>query len=422
MKYVSTFTLLAIAIPASAVAQSDELDNELAQLERKFAQNLQPSELDDLSDNPQFCEHPPEGLAAITFEPFIRLQAAMGFSDLDNSGFEHGSHDPIHDGFNITGLSLGTDILYNEHFAAYAEGIFTWNHVDGWDSELEEAYAKFLNLPGDIDLKAGRMLAEVGIQNHLHSHAWDFVDAPLTNVRFLGEDGLITEGVELRWTLPTSWNNQLIFSYGNAVSHDHGGEHGGHHEEEGDDHDEEEDEHGHSEEMEGVLWNKDIFTARYEVSFWPSDTRRYVYGASYIHGENNEKQTNHLYGVDFSYTWLQNEDLGKMLNWYNEVMLRDVSTEEGSFEEWAFSSSVVWQFSPEWQAALRYDYLEGATEPEFPERHRLSPSLAKSFAIGSVNSLARIQYNYDHSEERGDDHSFWLQFGFEWGSGDSHVH
>lgn len=383
--------LLVLALTASAaLAQSDDL--------AECAQDL--------------CFHNHDG-PTLTFEPFLNLQVVAGHNGLKDSGLAQGAHDPRENGFNLTGLSVGTDLLYNEHFAGYAEGILTWNNEDGWEAEIEEVYAELLNLPGDLDIKAGRMLASVGTQNNLHNHAWNFTDANLGNVRFLGDDGLAIDGAEIRWTLPTSWNNRIILSYGSTVSHDHDEEHEGH----GDD------DHGdHSEEAEMALWEDSVFIARYEASFWPGDSCHFEYGASYIQGKNHFKKWSRMYGLDLTYTWLQDEDLGKKILWRNEIMMRDVSTDEGDFNELAYNSAFLWRFQSDWEAGLRYDYLQGVDDPALPERHRLSPSMTRYFAIQKTHALVRLQYNYDQSEHRSDDHSLWLQFGFEWGAGDTHVH
>ena len=349
----------------------------------------------------------------LTFEPFVNLQVVAGHNGLKESGLAQGAHDPRENGFNLTGLSVGTDLLYNEHFAGYAEGILTWNNADRWEAEIEEVYAELLNLPGDLDIKAGRMFASVGTQNNLHNHAWNFADANLGNVRFLGDDGLAIDGAEIRWTLPTSWNNRIILSYGSTVAHDHDDEHHGHG---GDDHGD------HSEEAEMALWEDSVFTARYEASFWPGDSCHFEYGASYVQGKNHFKKWSRMYGLDLTYTWLQDEDLGKKILWRNEIMMRDVSTDEGDFNELAYNSAFLWRFQSDWEAGLRYDYLQGVDDPALPERHRLSPSMTRYFAIQKIHALVRLQYNYDQSEYRSDDHSLWLQFGFEWGAGDAHVH
>lgn len=395
LKYITTLSLLAIAIPPGANGQSAEV----------------PEVTSDYPD--QFCEDA-HGYPKLNIEPFVSLQGTMGHNGLEGTGLEQGAHDPRHTGFNLTDVSLGTDILYSEHLAAYAEGVLTWNEGDGWDAELEEAYAKFMNLPGDFDFRAGRMFPYIGTQNHLHSHAWDFVDANLTNVRFLGGDGLITDGIELQWTLPTSWNNRITVSYGNPVAHDHDVEHSEH---------EDDDHHGgHSEEAEMALWEKDVLTARYEASFWPGDTCNFLYGASYIQGENLFNRWSRLYGIDITYTWVEDAINGENFVWRNELMWRDVESNEGGFDELGFNSTAIWSPNTDWDLAIRYDWLEGVADPELAERHRISPAITRRFDAGPVGFLARLQYNYEHRNENQDEHSIWLQLGFEYGAGDNHVH
>jgi len=356
------------------------------------------------------CEH--DDGPSLLIEPRAHLRAAAGYTDLEDAELAHGGHDPAHNGFSIPSLSLGADILYGEHIAGFAEGIISWNEDDGWDAELEEFYLKLLNLPGGIDIKVGRLLTAVGTQNNIHNHAWRFVDNSLGNVRFLGEDALAIEGVEVTWMPPTRWDDRLILSFGDAVNHEHEEEpirHGlG---------------HAHNEEAEMALWDQDVLAARYVATSWPGDTYKFVYGASYVQGENFFGKSARLYGLDLTYTWLQDEDHGKQFIWSNEAMLREVEAADGDFEEFSFSSAAIYKFNPEWEVGLRYDYLEGVEDPELPERHRVSPSIAHYFNVGKTEAMVRLQYNYDHSEERGEDHSIWLQFGFEWGAGgDAHVH
>ena len=357
-------------------------------------------------------EHTHDDEPSLVIAPRVHLRAAIGDTSLEDSELDHGGHDPNQSGFSIPALSLGADMHYGENIAGFAEGILSWNDEDHWNAELEELYLKLLHLPGGFDLKTGRLLAAVGTQNSIHNHAWKFVDADLGNVRFLGEDGLIIEGVELTWMVPTHWDDRLVVSFGDTVKHEH--------EEEGG---EIESDHNHSEEAEQALWDKNILSARYQAIFWPSDTCQFIYGASYVTGGNCMGKNAQIYGLDFTYTWREDEPLGKQFTWRNDAMLRKVSTEEGGFEETAFSSAALYRFKPEWEMGLRYNYLEGVNDPKLPERHRISPSLSHYFFLSKIPSMARLQYNYDHSDERGDDHSIWLQFGFEWGAGsDSHVH
>lgn len=403
MKYLPLLSLIAISSPALLHAQSAEI------AESAGADAFYPE---------QFCEQAHIYGPHLAIEPFLNAQLTIGHTDLEHSGLDTGAHDPRHTGISVTGISLGADILYSEHLAAYAEGILSWNDHDGWDSELEEAYAKFMNLPGDIDIKAGRMLALYGTQNNIHNHAWHFVDASLANTRFLGEDGLITDGVELQWILPTSWNNRLIVSYGHPVEHDHDHDNHGHDEHHDDDEHEEEEHHEEGAEM--ALWDDPVLSARYEASFWPSDNNHLLCGASYAQGKNQHNQWSRLYGLDLTYTWIEDEINGHNLVWRNELMWRDVDTDEDGFDELGFNSSAIWSPNLDWDISLRYDYLEGADEVELAERHRVSPALTRHFTLGKVNAHSRLQYNYDHSDERDSDHSIWLQFAIEWGAGHNH--
>lgn len=68
--------------------------------------------------------------------------------------------------------------------------------------EVEEAFFQTLALGGGFTLKGGRFLSAIGYQNSIHSHAWDFQDAPLAHKAFLG-GRLNDDGVQLRWVAPT---------------------------------------------------------------------------------------------------------------------------------------------------------------------------------------------------------------------------
>ena len=74
---------------------------------------------------------------------------------------------------------------------------------------LEEAYIDTLALPYGLAFKAGRFLSDVGYQNHVHAHGWDFADLPLVYRALLGGQ-LNDDGVQLRWVAPTD----LFFEFG----------------------------------------------------------------------------------------------------------------------------------------------------------------------------------------------------------------
>lgn len=348
---------------------------------------------------------------AIRLEPTLHFRAAHGNTSLPADEVAFGGHDPSEDNFNFQGFELGTNI----HLGEYVKGFATVNIFkrDGEDfeSEFEEGFLKSINLPGGFEIRGGRMLARFGDQNARHLHAWDFADANMTNVRFLGEDGFAYDGGELTWLVPTSYDDTLSIGFGSAVAHDHEEEEpamggGG---------------HAHDEEAEMARPEKNIIVVRYQAQFGPSDFHRFQAGGSFLTGDNGFGMTTNIYGADFTYTWRENglEPGGRQFRWRSEWLMRDVENDEGGFEDSGFNSALLWEFVDDWEAGLRYGYLEGVADPELAERHRTSLSLTRKIDFGSdITGLVRLQYNHEDIKGHGNEDSIWLQFGFDWGPGE----
>jgi hypothetical protein len=81
--------------------------------------------------------------------------------------------------------------------------------------EVEEGYVQTTALPGGLRLRAGRFFGGLGYLNEQHSHAWDFVDAPLTHQAFLGGQ-FKQEGLQARWVLPLERYVELGLELGNG--------------------------------------------------------------------------------------------------------------------------------------------------------------------------------------------------------------
>ena len=351
--------------------------------------------------------------SAIRLEPTLHLRLAHGNTSLPADKVAFGGHDPAEDNFNFQGFEIGTNIYLGDYVSGFATVNTFKRDGEDFESEFEEGFLKIDKLPGGFELRGGRMLARFGDQNARHLHAWDFADANMTNVRFLGEDGFGYDGGELTWLLPTSWQDALSIGLGSAVTHDH--------EEEDHDEDEGEEEHGHDEEAEMARPEKNIVVIRYQTQFGPNDFHRFQAGGSYLTGDNGFGMTTDIYGADFTYTWRENglERGGQQFRWRSEWLMRDVENDEGGFEDCGFNTALLWEFKESWEAGLRYGYLEGVSDPELAERHRISPSLTKRFDFGSdLTGLVRLQYNHDDIKGHGTEDSIWLQFGFDWGPGE----
>jgi len=119
-----------------------------------------------------------------------------------------GGHDPQGNGFTLQALELALGAAVDPYFR------FDANMVLGGPggAELEEAYATTLGLPAGLQVRAGQFLTRFGRLNQTHPHTWHFVDAPLVNGAFLGEDGQRGAGGELSWLLPLPWYLEVVGS------------------------------------------------------------------------------------------------------------------------------------------------------------------------------------------------------------------
>jgi hypothetical protein len=86
-------------------------------------------------------------------------------------------------------------------------------------------------------------------------------------------------------------------------------------------------------------------------------------------------------------------------------------------------SQVLWGFKPRWVVGLRGEYADGnsgaydANDVFRGQRTRLSPDLT---FYPSEFSKIRLQYNYDHGELFGTEHSIWMQVEFLLGAHGAH--
>ena len=158
---------------------------------------------------------------------------------------------------------------------------------------LEEAYISFQQIGStDLSAKVGKTRLDFGKVNKLHPHHWLYVDAPRVITNFLGEEGLITEGLSLGYLLPTPGKLFANLDIGawKVRAHEH------------------EDEHEHS--HLGPGFDDKLYSARLWTSRPVSDTSEIEIGLSGAHGtglceEHNEeldvRDSITLAGLDFTY-------------------------------------------------------------------------------------------------------------------------
>ena len=402
-----------IALPA-AIAGTDEF--------------LEPEESIELTQASGADLFTGEGvsLGGILF-PHLHINGAYGVSSAEDiSSLSNGHHDPQSD-FTLQalepGLSLRAGML--EGFATYSASTDESGEIDG---ELEEAFLKLVDLPGGFEIRGGRFLNRFGFQNALHSHAWENVNNTLVNGRILQEGEIITDGGEITWNLPSisTFRSALSFSYGVAPAH--------------------EEDHGHGEEEEepefegeGARFVDDFYTASYTASYAYNDFHNHRLVLSAAWGDNEFGRDTQLYGLGYEYAWRENglEPGGRSFRWRSEVAYRtfdavseghgheeeeehgheeeeeEEESREASLDDLGFYTSIIYGINDLTDIGIRAGYVPSISDAGLEERWRISPSV--TLAANRERTLyARLQYDYDNFSS-GDEHSLFLQLGFNWG-------
>jgi len=359
--------------------------------------------------------------------PHIHFNAAYGGSSGDQESLAVSHHDPNRDGWTVQGFEFGMSARPTSWLEGFGTVHLSYDsEEDAWEHEFEEWFGKIKDLPFGLELRGGKYLNRFGFQNSLHNHAWDFVDQYLVEGRFLGDDGLTTIGGEVSWTLPVSWTSVLSVSVGaapEAEEHHHGGG----------------EEEEHEFEAEGALFDNTFVTANWTNNWDYNDFHQFRFGASGAWGENRWGRTSQVYGIHFEYQHRVNgyEAGGSYFRWRTEAMLRSFDAisghlpgeeheeheEEdhheapphgGSFDEFGMYSSIAYGLDCGLEFGLRGEFVGGVAEAGLDERFRVSPVVTYYFNKNHTLYL-RAQYNYDHSNDFGDEHSVFGQVGFNWG-------
>jgi hypothetical protein len=124
-----------------------------------------------------------------------------------DENLQAGAHDPTEDGFNLQQLELAIGAAVDPYFRLDGNLVFSLFGV-----ELEEFYATTLDLPAQLQLRAGQFLTRFGRINATHPHSWSFVDQPFVMSRVFGGEGGRGLGVEASWLTPLPWYVELIGS------------------------------------------------------------------------------------------------------------------------------------------------------------------------------------------------------------------
>ncbi len=335
-----------------------------------------------------------------------------------------GDHDPNQRGFSLRNAEIALDGAVDPYFKGFANIVFKLDKDQNTETELEEAYLQSVALPANFQLKAGEFFANFGRQNPQHPHTWAFVDQPLVLNRAFGPDGLRNVGGQLSWLLPTPFYSEAFL----GVFNGEGATAFGFRNPDGN--------HGRASLSRDLRGPGDLlFVPRVASSFDLTDQQTLVVGTSAAFGPNDTgpHSRTEVYGADAYWKWkspralegfpfvsVQAEALYERFGAGEDVA---AGLPSENLRDWGFYLQGLWGFRPRWVAGLRGEFVTGndgafdAGDVFRGERTRIAPNLTW---YPSEFSKIRLQYNYDHGELFGDEHSIWMQVEFLLGSHAAH--
>jgi hypothetical protein len=364
------------------------------------------------------------------------MDAGWSTASDPSQNLQLGDHDPINRGFSLRNAEMVLDGAVDPYLKGFANIVLKLDKNNQTSVELEETYLQSSDLPANLQVKAGQFFANFGRQNIQHPHQWAFVDEPIILNRAFGPDGLRNVGAQVTWLAPTPFfteaslgvfNGQggTAFGFRNPGENDASGVARL---------------HGRQTLDRNLRGPGDLlFVPRVSSSFDLTDQQTLVLGASAAFGPNETgpDTRTEIYGVDLYWKWkAANSQAGfPFVSWQTEALYQRYEAGADSdpglatplpsetLGDWGFYSQILWGFKQRWVAGLRGEYANGdkgaadAVDIYRGERTRVSPSL--TFYPSEFSKL-RLQYNYDHGELFGEEHSIWLQMEFLLGAHGAH--
>ena len=332
-------------------------------------------------------------------------------------------------GFSLSETELVMEANVDDQFHGWAT-VALENEDGETVVAVEEAYVNTLALPAGLALKFGRFFSDLGYQNRIHSHAWEFVDMPIV-YRTLLANQVNDDGVQLRWVAPTDLFVELGVEALRGQEFPAGGD-----------------------ERDGVNSTVGFVHFGGDVGVggaWRIGLSRLAADADgRVTGEEDSPETFTFTGdsdvsvLDLVFKWAQDGNPAKRnVVIHAEYFRRDengtvdfddganptVSTAYDGTQD-GFYVQGVYQFMPRWRAGLRYDRLKAdnaVTNNPAGEFDTLAdPAAAKRTSVmldfsNSEFSRLRLQYNRDASRPGGEkDDQWFVQYVMSIGSHPAH--
>ena len=147
-------------------------------------------------------------LSSNAFNPAISAIVMGSYATYDHeaerelAGFQVGGEtDYVPEGFSLNESELVFSANVDQRFYGQMT-VGLHDGEEGTEIDIEEAFFDSLGLPGGTGLRFGRFYSGIGYLNQHHPHAWNFHDAPLPYIAFLGGQ-LGDDGIRATWVAPT---------------------------------------------------------------------------------------------------------------------------------------------------------------------------------------------------------------------------
>jgi len=159
-----------------------------------------------------FCTGAPAGMLAFwltafsqtTVNPDISVIPRFLIESHDGEKLAQGKREFSRPDFTFQELELAIQAYLNPYAKADVLLTLPGPDVEAGKLGIEEVYATVVRgLPLDLNVRVGKYRVDYGKINLTHPHAWPFITQPLSQQRFLGEEGLNDLGISVSALLPT---------------------------------------------------------------------------------------------------------------------------------------------------------------------------------------------------------------------------
>ncbi|HXQ23412.1 MAG TPA: hypothetical protein VN812_17175 [Candidatus Acidoferrales bacterium] len=288
---------------------------------------------------------------------------------------------------------------------------------EGGNLDVEEAYATFLDLPGNLQARAGKFRLMFGKNNVLHRHALPQTDRPFAEVDNFGDEGFAGTGGELSWLVPNPWDQYLLLS--GEVVNDLGEP---------------------TAVSQGVPLQqppagrvfRDFVYLGHAQSFFDLNADNNIeLGASALFNLPKSSTQTRIYGVDLTYRWRPLQQAGyhqflwRSEGYFTDKQLRGTDaaalpvTESSTFNTAGFYTYGEYRLAQRWWLGTRVDWTEIPAE-----RHRTEWDTYPYCTFAPTEfGYFRLGYQYAMSDklQKRESNRVWLQYDFSIGPHAAHA-